>query len=121
MKTLKGFMAHLRRNPIFAEDFSDRNSVFDQFAKADDSDIKLCFAAYFPGDYCGDATVFYYRKSTKKYYEAYGSHCSCYGLEGQWEGSEEMFLQEMENRLINGRLRDGNIFKDAFEKWKLEN
>ena len=44
-----------------------------------------------------------------------GSHCSCYGLEGQWE-PEETDLEAIRHRLLNGKLGQddwsGNEFRD---------
>lgn len=47
--------------------------------------VKIIYAEYIPGDYCGDAWVIFRKKG--KLYEVVGSHCSCFGLEGQWEPS----------------------------------
>jgi hypothetical protein len=116
MKTLKNFFVKLRRTPIILG-FADRQDVFNQFQEPEQADIVLCYANYEYGWYEGSATVFYYRKSTKKYYECYGSHCSCYGLEGQWS-EEEIVIQEMINRLEKGYLSDGGSFKAAFEEFK---
>lgn len=99
MKTLKGFLRALRVKPIYAGNFSNRADVFDSFARADDSDIQILYADYETPDYEGYATVVYYRKSTRKYYEAYGSHCSCYGLENQWERDEEIVAEELMKRI----------------------
>lgn len=44
-------------------------------------------AAYYAGvDYDGSAFVVY--RNGDKYYTVSGSHCSCYGLEGQWAPEE---------------------------------
>lgn len=115
----KNFLRHLKSNPLFAgEYFETREDVFGHFRKPEDSDIILCYASYDIDGYDGYATVIYYRKSTRKYYEAYGSHCSCYGLEDQWTEDEEVNFKELENRLMNGNFKDGNIFKNAFMKFK---
>lgn len=39
------------------------------------------------GDYGCDSSSFFLlrNKKTKKLYENHGSHCSCYGFEGQWK------------------------------------
>mgnify|MGYP000732905910 CR=1 FL=1 len=97
MKTIKGFLKSLR-------------DVFAQFAKTVDSDVQFCYAFYSYEDYNGNAAVLYYRKSTKKYYEVYGGHCSCYGLEGQWEGDEEIVAEELLNRF--------EALKLLFEEYK---
>lgn len=92
----------LKRNPKFVGAFSCRDSVFSNFQKEDDKDIVLCYADYECESYDGSATVFYFRKSTGKYYEAYGSHCSCYGLEDQWNKDEEIVFAELEKRFPEG-------------------
>ncbi|MGL5284386.1 MAG: hypothetical protein ACRC8W_22010 [Plesiomonas shigelloides] len=50
------------------------------------SDIEILFAAYEYEDYDGSAFVLF--KQDGKLYEVNGGHCSCYGLEGQWEPEE---------------------------------
>lgn len=99
MKTVKGFLRALRLKPIYAEGFGTREDVFSEFTKPQDKDIQILYAIYNTGNWEGDATVIYYRKSTKKYYEAYGSHCSCYGLENQWSGNEEIVAEELVKRI----------------------
>lgn len=47
---------------------------------------EILYACYTPGDYCGDAHVIFRKEG--KLYEVNGSHCSCMGLEGQWEPEE---------------------------------
>jgi hypothetical protein len=105
MKTTNGFLRALRSKPIYAGGFSDRENVFNLFEKNEDPDIVILYANYEDEGYDGFATVVYYRKSTKKYYEVYGSHCSCYGLEGQWDKDEEVVAKELLKRLdILGRM-----------------
>lgn len=74
--------------------------------------IHILFASYGEDNYSGDAWVLF--EQNNKLYEVNGSHCSCYGLEGQWE-PEEVNLPELENRLINGTFGEygwsGNEFK----------
>lgn len=45
--------------------------------------LDIVFADYTCRSYTGEARV-YYRKDGI-WFEVHGSHCSCYGLEGQWE------------------------------------
>jgi hypothetical protein len=47
---------------------------------------QVIVAAYTYEDYSGDAWVVY--RDQGKYYTVDGGHCSCYGLEGQWEPEE---------------------------------
>lgn len=50
------------------------------------TDGEILFASYGGASYEGDAFVLYARDG--KLYEASGSHCSCFGLEGQWAPEE---------------------------------
>jgi hypothetical protein len=74
-------------------DFEIEQSVLD--------DVYIIVATYLYEDYCGDAFVLFEKNG--KLYEVNGSHCSCYGLEGQWK-PEEANLDELKNRIINGSL-----------------
>jgi len=47
---------------------------------------EVIFAGYEYEDYSGNAEVFY--RNGDKYYWVSGGHCSCYGLEGQWDPIE---------------------------------
>ena len=46
----------------------------------------VLFAAYLEGSYSGWARVLFVRGG--QLYEVDASHCSCYGLEGQWDPQE---------------------------------
>jgi hypothetical protein len=59
----------------------------------------ILFASYGQDNYQGDAWVLF--EENGKLFEVNGGHCSCYGLEGQWE-AEEVVLAELENRLTKG-------------------
>jgi hypothetical protein len=47
------------------------------------TDNEVIFASYGSQCYDGDAIVIFERQG--KYYTSEGGHCSCSGLEGQWE------------------------------------
>lgn len=47
---------------------------------------ELLFASYGGGSYEGDAIMIWRRDGNL--YEAHGSHCSCYGLENQFDAEE---------------------------------
>jgi len=64
-------------------------------------DVNILFAVYQPGCYCGDAFVLY--EENNNLYEVNASHCSCHGLEGQWN-PEETTPQEIRYRVKNGAL-----------------
>jgi hypothetical protein len=59
-------------------DFSVNDSVLEG--------AKVLYACYDQYDYEGSCYVIF--KRDKKLYDVHGSHCSCYGLEGQWEPEE---------------------------------
>ena len=60
----------------------------------------ILFAAY-DGEYECEALVVYRHK--RKLYEVNGNHCSCYGLEGQWE-PEETSVEALRHRIEKGTL-----------------
>jgi hypothetical protein len=69
--------------------FSDRESVRREFGAAEGgfpSDDEILLASYEYEDYSGDAFVLFERNGVL--YEVHGGHCSCYGLEDQWEPEE---------------------------------
>lgn len=92
--------------------FDDRRDVADNFLgsgyHADDwqppsdfpSEEEILFASYGGGAYDGDAIVLFEREG--KLFEVHGSHCSCYGLEGQWE-PEATTWAALDLRPRNGR------------------
>jgi len=57
-----------------------------EIAESDVKDEEILFAHYGLGSYCGSAFVVLERD--RKPFEVNGSHCSCCGLEGQWEPEE---------------------------------
>lgn len=63
---------------------------------------KILFATYTYENYSGDAFVLIQNKEGKLF-EVNGSHCSCYGLEGQWD-PEEVSVKDLRYRIENGRL-----------------
>ena len=111
---------------VFAE-FHDRyhwdengNYVADQNALP--KHLKLLYADYTYEDYTGDAYVLGYNKETKQFFEVHGSHCSCYGLEGQWD--EEYYddvkqLQAAIERRFDNRGEYSRYAYSSyeFEKW----
>lgn len=72
----------------FKGNWSDKEDLISSFDMTDDEkkeleSLEILYASYDGGGYEGDALVFL-KDSEGKLYEARGSHCSCYGLEGQW-------------------------------------
>lgn len=76
---------------------------------------EVLLASYTYEDYEGDAFVLF--RKGDKLYEVSGGHCSCYGLEGQWE-PEETNVESLLHRVKEGTLGLGgwrerhNVFAD---------
>lgn len=87
---------------IFLGEFNNQRDVEKYFACGSLSNCHILIASYDLGDYCGDAFVLYVENG--RLYEVHGSHCSCYGLEDQWEPEETMF-SALKHRIEKGSLR----------------
>ena len=61
----------------------------------------VLFEFYEVSAYDGEAIVILQHKESKKLYITEGSHCSCYGLEGQFE-PDLTTKAYLENRILNG-------------------
>jgi len=88
--------------PEFVENWSCEDDVFSDFCIDEHisgpnpmKGVKILFACYKTGGYSGQGFVLF--KKGRKYYEVNGSHCSCYGLEGQWS-PEEVVMKELITR-----------------------
>lgn len=116
MKTLEQIC---EQEPVFLADWAEegRIGVFKDFLelryqygddKKGDEEIaamypecKILFAYYCYQDYSGEAFVLV--EQDGKLYEVNGSHCSCNGLEGQWD-LEATSVEALAHRLTEGRL-----------------
>lgn len=69
---------------VYNDRFSDIDDVVREFSilKSDLDEVEILYAKYYGEDYEGDAWVLFRKDGVL--YEVNGSHCSCYGLEGQW-------------------------------------
>lgn len=75
--------------------------------------IHILFASYGQANYSGAAWVLF--RQNGKLYEVNGSHCSCYGLENQWE-PEEVLLEELEHRLLTGTFGEDSWSDNNFKQ-----
>lgn len=98
--------------------FSDSDDVFDNFgaSEKDRKGATILFAWYEYEDYSGHAFVLF--RQNRKLYEVYGSHCSCYGLEGQWN-PEQCYLKELKIRAE--RNSDGEIYYNRLNNFLKKN
>ncbi|OMD16244.1 hypothetical protein [Paenibacillus odorifer] len=100
-------------NPILLNDWKSVEDMYEDFEEdwgishnhpiTDKDDIEIILASYTNENYEGEAFVLFRRKSDGKLYEVNGGHCSCYGLEGQWN-PEETTVEALEYRLVSGTL-----------------
>lgn len=72
---------------------------------------EILLASYGTPSYEGYAFVLFRRDG--KLFEVNGSHCSCYGLEGQWD-PEEVTADELRHRIKEGNLGEGGWDKNPF-------
>ncbi len=73
--------------------FSNWTDVQQQYRMSEPEPDEVIYAGYNNGgDYSADSIVLY--RNGDKYYLNTGSHCSCYGLENQWD-PEEYDLQTL--------------------------
>lgn len=73
---------------------------------------EIILASYLQAYYEGAAYVFFKKDSI--YYEVVASHCSCYGLEGQWN-PETVMIEELYHRLTKGTFGEGEFRKELKE------
>jgi len=81
--------------------FDDREDVAESFEVDTDfpTDEQILFASYGGGAYEGDAYVLFQRDG--KLYSVTGGHCSCYGLEGQWDPEVTSLAFETERNQVD--------------------
>ena len=65
---------------------------------------EILFAEYERGGYEGDAAVIF--RKDGRVFETYGGHCSCFGLEGQWQPEETTIEAILMRKHIHGTQRD---------------
>jgi hypothetical protein len=112
---MKTFEEIVNQEPVFLDDFDSKESVMDNFCVDENlrDGISILFASYYQPPYEGYAYVLF--EYDGKLYETYGSHCSCYGLEGQFDFNE-VTLEELEAILINDRFA-GYADKNELKKF----
>lgn len=92
--------------PLYLQDLKDlteaelRQHIITEYeAKPEDlTPYEILIAYESVGSWGCDSSSFFLlrNKKTKKLYEVHGSHCSCYGFEGQWK-PEETSMEYLES------------------------
>ena len=95
---------------VYIQEFKSEQDVIEQYSASSDAlagaTVHLAWYGY--GDYCGSSLVVFEKDG--KLYEVNGSHCSCNGLEGQWE-PEETSWEALRIRDLGGEY-EGNAEAD---------
>lgn len=91
-------------------DVEDMKKEFEEKGEDFPTEEEILFASYEGGSYEGDAFVLFERDG--KLFENHGSHCSCYGLEGQW-GPEETSWEALAIRPKSGLLSTYDYDKET--------
>ena len=93
---------------IYKGIFEKKEDVFQEFdASTEESkNCNILFAWYGNGSYDGAAFVLFERGGDL--YEVNGGHCSCYGLEDQWD-PEITSVEALEHR-----IREGGLGSDTY-------
>jgi hypothetical protein len=106
-------------NKPYIQGFDSEEDIFSQF-KIDEHDrqgIKILLANYDTPDYSGYAFILF--EHNGELYEVNASHCSCYGLEGQWE-PEKVSVSELTHRVLKGNLGKGWYGRSQFSQELLD-
>ena len=86
------------------ESFNIKNSQLDPY--------EIIYGYYHDEDYSGSCFVLLQEKSSGNLFEVNGSHCSCYGLENQWE-LEATTIESILHRLKQGHINGLSSEKDC--------
>lgn len=101
---------------MYMGNFEDKNDVQQEFQCSDEEmeGVKILLAWYEYANYEGSAFVLFERDG--KLYEVNGGHCSCYGLEGQWD-PEETNVDVLRHRMKSGSLGQDSYYNEGvFDK-----
>lgn len=99
---------------VYLEGFSSWGDLQDQFEVKNKIEEPLhVFAIYGSEGYDGYATVIYTNDGVI-FNVVEGSHCSCYGLEGQWQAEDHMTLDAL-RKMGGGYAAEEH--KEEFNQW----
>ena len=93
---------------VFDDGFESIDDVFREFdlTEREGEQFKatcvIISATYSYYCYEGEAAVIFYDAIKGQFFEVHGSHCSCYGLEGQWDpeliGDLDFYIEYMKRK-----------------------
>jgi hypothetical protein len=92
-------------------DFSEYGPDYSTEINPDTEGVEVLLASYGTPSYEGYAFVLF--RKDGKLYEVNASHCSCYGLEGQWS-PEETTVESLRHRLDAGSLGSDDYTENVF-------
>ncbi|WP_145052586.1 hypothetical protein [Paenibacillus xylanexedens] len=108
------------KTPILLHDFSSIENIAGQFEipLSVVEAYEVLLASYTYENYEGDAFLLLRQNGTL--YEVNGSHCSCYGLEGQWS-TEDTTIAALQHRLDAGYMGryywdKSNLYADELQE-----
>lgn len=88
---------------VYLGSFSDKQDVESNFSLPEGQLDKANVLVACYSNECYEGYAFVLFEEDGKLNEVHGSHCSCYGLEGQWE-PEDVTLDELKHRVKHGDL-----------------
>lgn len=94
---------------MFYDGFESREDMCNQFGISDFEGVVI-YASYECEGYEGSAEVMFINRG--KIYTVSGGHCSCYGLEGQWQ-PEEMPVETLQSIAKKGDGPYSNNIRNA--------
>lgn len=94
---------------IVGNQWSSLSGIYEDFRVEPSEDVEILLAYYDYEDYSGRAFVLF--RKDGELYEANGSHCSCFGLEGQWD-PEETNVEVLRHRLTVGSMGRSYVDND---------
>jgi hypothetical protein len=91
---------------VYLDGFTNNEDIISEFDAPKDAldGAEVLFAEYTYADYEGNAFVLYRKDGTL--YEVSGGHCSCYGLEGQWDPEQTTPEALAKRSYFTGQLKD---------------
>jgi hypothetical protein len=107
-------------NP-YVEVFTSIEDIISNYeAPKDALDGAVIYLAWYGyGSYDGQSLVIFEKDG--KLYEVNGSHCSCYGLEGQWEPEETSWealaKRKVDDNYTSGAAEADKLLKELVSKY----